>query len=127
MTRAALVCAFVVAAAGQAWAQASAPIVVVPFANVGNEPRVHWLGEASAVLVADELRALGVSAIQRTDRVSAFEMLHLPPAAELSRATVIKVGQIVGAMNQKLAVRDVIYTLVEEYVDAVERLQKLQA
>ena len=37
------------------------------------------------------------------------------------------VGQIVGAMNEKLAVRDVIYTLVEEYVDAVERLQKLQA
>ena len=37
------------------------------------------------------------------------------------------VGQIVGAMNEKLAVRDVIYTLVEEYVDAVDRLQKLQA
>src|SRR6202008_2079374 len=37
------------------------------------------------------------------------------------------VGQIVGAMNEKLAVRDVIYTLVEEYVDAVDRLQKLQS
>ncbi len=37
------------------------------------------------------------------------------------------VGQIVGAMEQKLAVRDVIYTLVDEYVDAVERLQKLGA
>ena len=37
------------------------------------------------------------------------------------------VGQIVGAMNEKLAVRDVLYTLVEEYVDAVDRLQQLQA
>src|SRR5258705_9436711 len=37
------------------------------------------------------------------------------------------VGQIVGAMNEKLAVRDVIYSLVEEYVDAVDRLQKMQA
>ncbi len=37
------------------------------------------------------------------------------------------VGQIVGAMNEKLAVRDLIYTLVEEYVDSVDRLQKLSA
>jgi len=37
------------------------------------------------------------------------------------------VGQIVGAMNEKLAVRDLIYTLVEEYVDTVDRLQKLSA
>jgi len=29
-------------------------------------------------------------------------------------------------MNEKLAVRDVIYTLVEEYVESVDRLQKLQ-
>jgi NAD(P)H-dependent flavin oxidoreductase YrpB (nitropropane dioxygenase family) len=36
------------------------------------------------------------------------------------------VGQIVGAMNEKVAVRDVIYTLVEEYVESVDRLQKLQ-
>jgi len=41
-----------------------------------------------------------------------------------SRST--RSAQIVGAMNEKLAVRDVIYTLVEEYVDSVERLQKLQ-
>jgi NAD(P)H-dependent flavin oxidoreductase YrpB (nitropropane dioxygenase family) len=35
------------------------------------------------------------------------------------------VGQIVGAMNEKLPVREVIYNLVSEYVDAVERLEKL--
>jgi NAD(P)H-dependent flavin oxidoreductase YrpB (nitropropane dioxygenase family) len=35
------------------------------------------------------------------------------------------VGQIVGSMNEKLAVRDVIYNLVSEYVDAVERLTSL--
>jgi len=37
------------------------------------------------------------------------------------------VGQIVGAMNEKIAVRDLIYTLVEEYVDSVERLESLNA
>jgi NAD(P)H-dependent flavin oxidoreductase YrpB (nitropropane dioxygenase family) len=36
------------------------------------------------------------------------------------------VGQIVGSMNEKLPVRDVIYSLVSEYVDSVERLQSLE-
>jgi hypothetical protein len=48
----------------------------------------------------------------------------LPKAAQ--KVAFNPVGQIVGAMNEKLAVRDVIYTLVEEYVDSVDRLQKMQ-
>ncbi len=35
------------------------------------------------------------------------------------------VGQIVGRMNEVRPARDVIYSLVEEYLDAVERLQRL--
>jgi NAD(P)H-dependent flavin oxidoreductase YrpB (nitropropane dioxygenase family) len=35
------------------------------------------------------------------------------------------VGQIVGRMNEVRPVKDVIYQLVEEYLEAVERLQKL--
>jgi NAD(P)H-dependent flavin oxidoreductase YrpB (nitropropane dioxygenase family) len=34
------------------------------------------------------------------------------------------VGQIVGRMNQVRPVRDVIFQLVEEYIDTVERLEK---
>jgi NAD(P)H-dependent flavin oxidoreductase YrpB (nitropropane dioxygenase family) len=37
------------------------------------------------------------------------------------------VGQIVGRMNDVRPVREVIYALVEEYLEAVERLQKLGA
>src|SRR5215208_3910006 len=72
-------------------------ILVVPFENTQHEPRLYWLSEASAVLLADELNARGVRAIARHERIRAFEQLHLPPSASLSRATVIKVGQIVGA------------------------------
>jgi NAD(P)H-dependent flavin oxidoreductase YrpB (nitropropane dioxygenase family) len=36
------------------------------------------------------------------------------------------VGQIVGTMNEKRTSRDVIFELVSEYVDAVERLESLQ-
>ncbi len=72
-------------------------ILVLPFENSQREPRLVWLGEASAILLADELNARGLPAITRAERVRVFEQLHLPVAASLSRATVIKVGQILGA------------------------------
>ena len=81
-----------------AQAQASAErILVMPFDNPTREPRLHWIAEAASLLVADELNARGVPAIRRAERVNAFEQLQLPVAASLSRATVIKVGQVVGA------------------------------
>jgi predicted Zn-dependent protease len=82
-------------------ASAQAPgggrVLVVPFENTGSEPRGAWLGEAAAVLLADALNARGVAAITRPERVRAFDQLNLPSVASLSRATVIKVGQLVGA------------------------------
>ncbi len=98
--------AFVVLALGTADSRAQGPpaqpspaarILVVPFENTQREARLTWLGEASAMLLAEELNARGLSAITRDERVSAFEQLHLPVAASLSHATVIKVGQLVGA------------------------------
>lgn len=80
-----------------AQAAAAERVLVVPFDNAQKDPRIGWLGEAAAVLLADELNARGVPAIRRTERVRAFEQLHLPLSATLSRATVIKVGQLVGA------------------------------
>jgi len=82
-------------------------ILVVPFENAAHEPRLHWLSEASAVLLADELSARGLPAISRDDRVRAFEDLHLPVAATLSRATVIKVGRLVGASEVVIGTVDV--------------------
>jgi tetratricopeptide (TPR) repeat protein len=72
-------------------------ILVVPFENTRHEPRLQWLGEASAVLLEDQLRARRVAAIPRDERVRAFEELRLPLTASLSHATVIKVGHLVGA------------------------------
>ncbi len=72
-------------------------ILVMPFENVKREPRLHWIGEAAALLLADHLGARGLAAIRRAERVRAFEELHLPSNAVLSRATVIKVGELVGA------------------------------
>jgi tetratricopeptide (TPR) repeat protein len=78
-------------------APASARVLVMPFENVTRDSRIVWVGEASAVLVADDLNALGTSAITREERRQAFERLQVPPAAALTDATVIRIGQLVGA------------------------------
>ena len=69
----------------------------MPFENVTREGRIFWLGEAAAVLLTDDLSALGTSAISRDERREAFDRLQVPPAAVLTDATVIRLGQLVGA------------------------------
>jgi tetratricopeptide (TPR) repeat protein len=72
-------------------------ILVVPFESPARDGRTYWLGEGVALLIADDINARGLGAITRTSRERAYEQLHLPTSAVLSRATVIKVGEIVGA------------------------------
>ena len=71
----------------------------MPFDNAHHDPKLYWLSEGSAVLLAELLERYGGSAVARDERMSAFERLQLPPAAALSHATVIKVGQFVGAAD----------------------------
>ncbi len=77
--------------------QSSERILVMPFENVSRDGRIVWLGEASAVLLADNLNAIGLDAITREERRQAFERLQVPPAASLTDATVIRIGHLVGA------------------------------
>ena len=99
LARGGLVLATILALLPQAAAQQplSHRVLVVPFEDLQREPRLVWMGEAAAVLLSDELRARGIDAFTRAERVRAFEQLHLPVSAALSRATVIKVGEILGA------------------------------
>jgi len=90
-----LVAAF--AAGVLAQAPPPARILVMPFENVGRDASMVWLGEAAAVLLADDLNALGAAAITREERRVAFERLQVPATAILSDATVIRIAQIVGA------------------------------
>ena len=78
-------------------AQTASRLLVVPFDNVSREAQSYWLSEASAVVLTDDLSALGAPTITREDRVRAFERLRVPVSATLSYATVIRLGQLVGA------------------------------
>lgn len=94
----ALVAASVLVVTSQATAQPqSGRILVMPFENASHDSRIVWLGEAASVLLADDLNALGAAAITRDERREAFERLRVPPAASLSDATVIRIGQLVRA------------------------------
>lgn len=74
-------------------------ILVIPFENPTREARVYWISEASAVLLADDLNALGKHTYTREERLDAFQRLQVPPVASLSHATVIRLGQVVGATH----------------------------
>ena len=74
-------------------------VLVVPFNSEGRDPRGYWLREASAVVLTDDFVALGIATMPRDERLRAFDSLRVPAAAPLSHATVIRIGQIVGAMR----------------------------
>jgi tetratricopeptide (TPR) repeat protein len=85
-------------AAGAAAAAAQpARVLVVPFGLERFDARVGWLGEGVAVGVTADLAARGVDAVGRDERLAAFERLQLPLSGALTRATIIKVAEIVGA------------------------------
>jgi len=87
-------------AAATLWAlpvAAGTRALVMPFDNVTGDRRIFWLGEAASVLLTDDLNALGSEAITREERQRALERLQVPPATALTDATVIRIGQLVGA------------------------------
>jgi tetratricopeptide (TPR) repeat protein len=72
-------------------------VLVMPFENAKRDGSIVWLGEASSVLLADDLGDFGFDAITRSERQQAFEQLQLPASAVLTDATMIRVAQLVGA------------------------------
>jgi hypothetical protein len=70
-----------------------------PFENPTREPRILWIGEASRCCSPTILNAFGKRAYTREERLDAFQRLQVPPVATLSHATVIRLGQVVGATH----------------------------
>jgi tetratricopeptide (TPR) repeat protein len=110
------------AAAAESTAQTAAPeTLVMPFGNPGNTLTLQWLGEGSAELLSEFLERYGGLAVPREERLAAFDRLQLPPAAALSHATMIKVGQIVGATEVVIGT----YQLVGEELTVKARVIRL--
>jgi tetratricopeptide (TPR) repeat protein len=80
-------------------------ILILPFENHSRNSALDWIGESAAEGLAAHWRlpprpaATGETryVIRREERVAAFDQLGLPPAIELSHASVIKIGELAGA------------------------------
>jgi len=98
--RAASVASFALLAISAAPAAAqqrlSGPTLVMPF-TAAADARSAWLGEAVAMLLTDDIDAMGAGVLTRDERIRALERLQVPPRAGLTSATAIKIGQLVGA------------------------------
>jgi tetratricopeptide (TPR) repeat protein len=96
---------FLVLLPGPVHAQAApgSRVLVMPFVAEaaaqapGGTGTALWLGEAAAILLGDGLSSLGVQTLSRDERVAAFERLQLPMSSALTRATMIRVGELIGA------------------------------
>ena len=101
----ALLAILILPAAVGAQAAPGSRVLVMPFAAdveaqaPGGAGTSLWLGEAAAVLLGEGLAHEGVGALTREERIAAFDRLQLPMSSALTRATMIRVGELTGASD----------------------------
>ncbi len=73
--------------------------LVLPFFNHSTSPNLEWIGESIAETMHDALASEGVLVLDRVDRLEAYRRLSLRPGAELTRASILKIGESLDATN----------------------------
>jgi tetratricopeptide (TPR) repeat protein len=73
------------------------PVLVLAFEPLPGTQGGRWLREGLPLLLADALKARGADVFGRDARVEAFERLQLPSQLALSRASALRVGEMLGA------------------------------
>src|SRR6266566_3038828 len=71
--------------------------LILPFFNHAKSANVDWIGESIAESIRDTLASEGLLVLDREDRLAAFHRLSLRPGAELTHASVLKVGESLDA------------------------------
>jgi len=74
-------------------------VLVVPFFNHSRNSGLDWIGESIAEAVHDSLRSEGLLVLERDARLEGYRRLSLRPGAELTHASVIKLGQSLDASD----------------------------
>ena len=72
-------------------------VLVLPFANHSAAANLDWIGEGIAETVGGSLASHGLLVLDREDRLEGYRRLSLRPEAELTHASVIKIGQSLDA------------------------------
>jgi tetratricopeptide (TPR) repeat protein len=72
-------------------------LLVLPFENHTGQPNLDWIGEGAADIFNRRLDAAGFLTISRDDRLYALDRLGLPMNFQPSRATTIRIAQLLDA------------------------------
>jgi len=73
--------------------------LVLPFFNHSNSTNLDWIGESIAETVGDSLNSEGMLVLDRADRLEGYRRLSLRPGAELTHASILKLGEALDASN----------------------------
>src|SRR5881398_1424745 len=71
--------------------------LVLPFFNHSKSANLDWIGESIAESVHDALASEGLLVLGRSERLEGYRRLALRPGAELTHASVLKLGDALDA------------------------------
>jgi TPR repeat protein len=71
--------------------------VVLPFFNVSKSANLDWIGESLSESIHEALASGGLLALDREERAQVYRRLAIRPDALLTRASVIKIADSLGA------------------------------
>lgn len=74
-------------------------VLVLPFFNHTQSANLDWIGESIAESVGDSLASQGLLTLERADRLEAYRRQSLRPGAELTHASILKIGQALDASS----------------------------
>ena len=72
-------------------------VLALPFFNLSKSASLGWIGEGIAESLRDSLASEGLLVLDREDRLEACRRLSLRPGAELTHASVLKIGDSLDA------------------------------
>jgi tetratricopeptide (TPR) repeat protein len=72
-------------------------LLALPFFNHSGSPNLDWIGESIAETLRDAMTPEGVLVLDRSDRLEGYRRLSLRSGAELTHASVLKMGESLDA------------------------------
>ena len=71
---------------------AAQSVVVLPFINLTKNQSMNWIGESVADSIQEALGAEGILVLDRDVRVQAYRRLNVRPYVQITKATMVKIG-----------------------------------
>ncbi len=78
-------------AQAQSPANSTRTIIVMPFENGSSAPGIQWIGEAFPEILSQRLTSPTIFALQRDDRLRAYDRAGIPAQVQPTRATIYRI------------------------------------